>query len=309
MFRFIYYMYFMAFRSQTADQLYSRIIIRIANILLPLYFHLTFGFHRNKIPESDPGREIRYIVSMTTFPLRIDKVWLVLETMLHQKKKPDSIILWLYKDEFDGKRSLPRSLLKLEKRGLQIRFGSENLMPHLKYFYTMLEYPDANIITIDDDILYPPDLIEKLIQCHKTYPSSIICPVTRKIKKIGTVLQPYSSWDYLRVSSEPSFQNLTMGVGSAFYPIKSLHPDVFNLEFLKKLALRTDDLWIKIMSIKNGTGVVSMAGEYSRFFIPVIHNSHIQLMDFNIGQGLNDNIFSGLINFWNIPVSAFNDHG
>lgn len=302
-------MFFRTFRNQTVDQLYSRIIIRIANIFLPLYFHLTSGFHRNKIPEPDPGRELRYIVSMTTFPLRIDKVWLVLEAMMHQKTKPDSIILWLYKDDFTGKESFSKSLLKLEKRGIQIRFCPENLMPHLKYFYTMMEYPDANIITIDDDMLYPPDLIEKLIQWNKTYPGSILCPVTRKIKISGTIFQPYNTWDYLRVTSEPSFQNLTMGVGGAFYPIKSLHPDVFNLPLLKKLALRADDLWIKIMSIKNGTSVVSIAGEYSRFFIPVIHNSGVQLMDLNIGQGLNDRIFSGLINFWNIPVSAFKDQG
>lgn len=35
------------------------------------------------------------------------------------------------------------------------------------------EFPDDNIVTFDDDILYPPNIIERLIKKHQKYPHAI----------------------------------------------------------------------------------------------------------------------------------------
>lgn len=308
MFRFLYSIYFRSFKSKILDQLYRRIIIRLVNILLPTCFYLTNKLPGNKIRHTIEGRKRKLIVSLTSFPARINKVWLPIESILRQTIKPDAIFLCLYKGEFNGKESLPVSLLRQKKRGLQIIFCTENLIPHMKYFYTMSEFPDADIITIDDDVFYPPDLIEKHERWNLMYPGSIICPVTRKMRIHNSSLRPYSEWDYVRINTKPSMQNLTMGVGSAFYPAGSVNQEVFNSEILKELSLWADDLWLKIMSFKNNTGVVSMAGEYSRFFIPVIHKKTSQLMDSNIGEGRNDKIFSDLLRHYKIAASDLKDN-
>ncbi len=280
-------------------------MIRIANLLLPYYFFCTKGFAKNSLNTTRSSNNEITIVSLTTFPSRIDKVWLVIETLLRQKQKPDKIILWLYKGEFNGKKSLPNTLHSLEKRGLEIRFCDENLMPHKKYYYTILEFPEANVITIDDDIFYPPDLLFKLMKFHKNYPQAILCPITRKIEIKNNKIEGYQRWKYTSNNSLPSFTNLMIGVGGVFYPSNSLHSDILNVSSLKRMALRTDDLWLKIMSLKKQTKVVSLAGEYNRFYIPVLHDNDKRLMDSNIGEGQNDLIFNQLMEYYQIPLTIF----
>lgn len=285
---------------------FSRILVRLTNIILPSYFFLTRSLilkSKKKLIE----KEANYIVSLTSFPARIYKSWIPIETIMRQKIKPRKVLLWLFEGEFNGKASLPKSLLRLEKRGLEIRFCKENLMPHKKYFYTMLEYPDAIVITVDDDMFYPPDLCEKLIKFHSKYPDSIICSMTRQIKVKDDKILPYREWSYLRSNSEPDFRNLTMGVSGTLFPPKSLHPEVFNIEILKKIALKADDLWLKIMSIKNNTKVASIAGEYPGFFIPIIYKNDVKLMESNIVGGQNDKIFNDLMEYYQIPVSIFSE--
>ena len=301
MFELAYRIYFRRLGTKRLDDLCQDIKIRILNILLPVYFGLT-GFISSYKLQKTPNNKELLIVSLTSFPTRISKVWLAVETLLRQKVKPDKIILWLFNGEFKGKESLPKNLLKLEERGLEIRFCSENLMPHLKYFYTMLEFPEANIITVDDDIYYPPDLIENLKYWHKIYPESIICAITRQILVLEGEIRPYKEWNYLHINTKPSFRNLTMGVGGTLYPKGSLHCNVFDVDVLKRLVLKTDDLWLKVMSLKNNTRIVSIAGEYSRFFIPIIFKNNLSLMDVNITGGNNDIVFKNLLEYFKINI-------
>ena len=302
----LYFFYFIRFSYQPLDKFYARILTRVYNTLLPVYFKLSYYLPSHKI-NSDQKREVEYIVSLTTFPSRIDKVWLTIASILHQDVKPAKVILWLYEGEFKGKNSLPKKLLALERRGLEIRFCNENLMPHKKYYYTILENPDACIITIDDDMFYPPGLIASLLKCHLRYPEAICCAITREIKLGNGVIRPYNEWSYVRVNSEPRYSNLIMGGGGTLFPPTSLHPEVLNKELIIKYALKTDDLWLKVMSLKNNTKVLSLAGEFTRFFIPIISkNRNVRLMDTNIGEGQNNKVFEDLIRYYTINIDVFN---
>lgn len=273
--------------------------------IAPFYYRISgpfcsYGLRRNTNNDMN-------IVSLTSFPNRINNVWLTIESILRQKEKPDKILLWLYEGEFSHKNLLPKNLLRLEKRGLEIRFCNENLMPHKKYLYTHLEYPTANIITIDDDMFYPRDLLAKINSFHKKYPNSILCPITRKIKIVNNKLVSYKQWDYVKENSVPLFMNLTMGGGGTLFPANSLHADTFDIINLKRFALKADDLWLKIMSLRNNTKVASLAGEYPRFFIPVCNKNNINLMDSNIGEGQNDLIFKNLMEHYKISVLIFDE--
>lgn len=307
LFNILYELYFCKFQSKTFDRLFTRILIRVSNIFIPFYFTLTNGFSSNSLSSKKTQNRPLLIVSLTTFPDRIEKVWLTIESILRQDTKPDRIVLWLYEGEFINKDLLPSKLLALEKRGLEIRFCNENLMPHKKYYYTILENPDADIITIDDDMIYPSNLICKLLVYHKSYPNVICCPITREINIIDGIIQPYKSWKYLRNNSEPSFFNLVMGGGGAFFPSKSLSAKVLDKEQLIELALKADDLWLKVMSLISNTKVLSLAGEYPRFFIPILSKNTIRLSDSNIGELQNDKIFKKLIERFQINVANFHE--
>ena len=90
-----------------------RFCIRVlANITIPIYYVLTI----NNKKYSLLGGELksgRIIVTLTSFPARVNRLWLVIESLLRQSHKPDMIILWLSKDQFSNLDLLPRSLLKL----------------------------------------------------------------------------------------------------------------------------------------------------------------------------------------------------
>jgi hypothetical protein len=305
MLHFIYKLFHFKFSTQRIDLLYSRVIIRIANLLLPVSFRLTARSPNKRINEKVQTKDIKLVVSLTTFPARINKVWLVVESILRQRKKPDVIVLWLSKDEFADKTALPLNLLSLEKRGLQIRFCPGNIMSHKKYFYSIQEFPKSTIVIVDDDIFYPSNLLGNLIKANKQFPNSICSAINRKIKIVDGQVTYYNCWDYMKINSNPSFALLSVGAGGTLFPPGVFNSEVLNEEKIIQMALQTDDLWLKVMSLLNKVKVASIAGEYTRSHIPVIQKNKACLMDNNIGNFQNDRDFKKLIEYYKVPVTIF----
>lgn len=303
MLRFLYYIYFIEFDNHVIDSYYKRICIRVINTTLYVHYLLTGSFTKSrKIKEK---AEHKVIVSLTSYPKRIDKLWLVIETLLDQTLKPDAIMLWLSREEFSREINLPKKLKDLKNRGLKIKFSDENLMPHKKYYYTMRNHPESKVITVDDDMLFHPRLIENLLAFHDKYPEAICCSILREIKVEDGKIMPYEEWKSLKKSSEPTFKNHLMGGGGTLFPIDSLDEEVFNKDSIIKNALQTDDMWLKIMSLKKGTKVASVAGKYKRYFVPLIHKDDGALMDKNIGLNKNDKVFKNIMDYYNMPENFF----
>jgi hypothetical protein len=86
-----------------------------------------FGKYLNKTENKNhyglntENREVKYIVSLTSFPARIEMVWITVESLLRQNFKPDAIILWLTNQEFPDKK-IPESLMRMQAKGLEIRY-------------------------------------------------------------------------------------------------------------------------------------------------------------------------------------------
>src|SRR5699024_11096702 len=78
-----------------------RFIVRhLANLVLPFYFRLSSLFSNNYKLNTESNSD--FIVSFISFPARINKVWLVVESILRQSVKPTKLILWLSKDQFSN---------------------------------------------------------------------------------------------------------------------------------------------------------------------------------------------------------------
>lgn len=203
-------------------------------------------------------RESEVIVSLSSFPQRINNVWITIETIMQQSKKPKKIILWLAEDLFPAKeKDLPRSLLKLKKRGLEIQF-CEDLWPHKKYFFSMKQYPDDIIITVDDDVFYPENMIEQLWKIHQKFPEAICCQRGHIVTytKDGT-FDKYNNWDSeVKGLMEPTMQLFPIGCGGVLYPPRLLNEKLFQKEEIKKLCLANDDIWLKNMEVMNDVPAV-----------------------------------------------------
>ena len=237
-------------RSRAAQKLIGR-IESYYNVFLRRYWEkhprTAYGVTREK-------RKQKLIVSLTSFPARIDTVWLTIESLFQQTLKADDIILWLAEDQFESKESLPQTLLDAEKRGLTIRF-CDDLRSHKKYFYAMQEYPEELIVLADDDAFYPRDMLAKLFSLHEKYPKDIISS-TSAVTTTGYHSVP-SQWHAPKMEQVLLHSYIAQpftGSGT-LYPPKSLDSRVFQKELICLLCPFADDLWLFFMALGAHTPV------------------------------------------------------
>lgn len=242
----------------------------------------------------------KIVVSLTSFPDRIDTVWLTIETLLRQTKKPDAIILWLAKEQFSGIDSLPQSLLQLQKRGLSIRF-CDDIRSHKKYYYTMKEYPNDIVILVDDDTFYSLDMIEKLYELHLANPNEIVCMTPTMISSYDELP---SRWrrpgPYSKVEHSYKAQPYS-GQGTLYPPHCMDEQYLFNKELMMRLCPYADDLWLKFMSLRKGTKVSAV---YRLRSMPVAIDGTARsgLWHINGGDGgnKNDEQWKSLVDYFGV---------
>lgn len=194
-------------------------------------------------------RETQVIVSLTSYPERINLVATTIDTLLQQVVKPDKLILWLAESQFPNKESdLPENLLEQCKYGLEIRW-TEDLKSYKKLIPALKEFPDAIIVTADDDLYYQSDWLESLYSAFLKDPEYIY---TRRATFINinndtiNVFPHYANKHY-----KPCFNNQLMGGAGTLYPPHFLHQDILNIEAIKNLIPTHDDIYIWAMAILN----------------------------------------------------------
>lgn len=109
----------------------------------------------------------RIIVSMTSWPKRIQNVSHVVFSMLQQSLAPDSIELNLSIEEFKNKENdLPEDLIVLKNNNLiQINWVEKNTGVFKKFIPVLQKYygEDYYLLSIDDDWIYSKNYIETMI--------------------------------------------------------------------------------------------------------------------------------------------------
>ena len=127
----------------------------------------------------------KIVVTMTSWTKRIGNVKKVVESIMNNSVKPDKVYLNLSKMEFEG-IDLPKDLVDYfnsDERLIINWVEGENTKSMKKVFPT-LKYLNDNdiIITADDDILFPSDLIESRVNDFNKYKNS---PITSNESKCG----------------------------------------------------------------------------------------------------------------------------
>lgn len=212
------------------------------------------------ITEESYGEEL--IVSMTSHPPRIGTTYLAIESLLRQSVKPNRIILNLALEDFpegidDSK--MPQSLKILRERGLEIRFSDINYRVATKIIPTYVAFPEATIITADDDRIYHPDLIKSLWEQHQKYPANIISSSARQY--IVEMQDNFIPINYLPNNLDHTLffdqegYGIFEGFAGVLYPPHSLHQEIVNIQNFKLLTPCADDVWYQIMAMLQGTKV------------------------------------------------------
>jgi len=240
------------------------------------------------------------IISLTSYGLRINDVYLVIESIFRQSLKADRIILWLSETEF-SRENLPEMLLKAEKRGLKIDF-CKDIKSYKKLIPTLKNHPEDLIITIDDDILYPINFIEKLVNEYRKSPNVIHCYRGRKIVfNKDNKLESYSKWKFCRDDFSPSPRILPTGAGGVLYFPGCFHKDILKEDLFLSLAPQADDLWFKVMSLLKGieSKVIEQQREICGKTMTIEASQENNLWSQNSDEKSGNNIqMSNLINYY-----------
>lgn len=119
----------------------------------------------------------RYIITLTSWPKRINYVETVLKSILTAYVKPDKIVINLSSEEFPNKENdLPNKLKELMSsyKIIEINWLKNNTKVWKKILPTLVKYPNDCIIGIDDDFLYPMDFLKTFKESHEKSPNQPI---------------------------------------------------------------------------------------------------------------------------------------
>jgi hypothetical protein len=243
------------------------------------------------------------IISLTTYSQRIHDVHLVIESLGRQTLKADKIILWLDEQEFSDS-NLPLILKSQLKRGLEIKY-CENLRSYKKLIPTIKLYPNSNIITTDDDIIYPYDFVELLIKESSLHPDTIICNHAHKIKMANGRILKYKDWEFNVNVSDSSDVIFPVGVGGVLYPKGCLDDRLILKDLFLSLAPSADDIWFKCMSLLKGipSKKITDTRLFEDRFVPISRAQFMALHHKNVSGGENDKQFDNILKHFGIPVS------
>jgi hypothetical protein len=212
------------------------------------------------------NRKQKIYVSLTTISSRIKKLVKTIDSILKQTAKPDEIRVYLSKkpylfDEGINEEQIPPKLKQYNKEGKIKIIYTENTGPYRKLLPILKEKWNKKciIITADDDVIYPLDWIERLLEESEEFPNSIIAHRCRDMKIEGKKIAPYNSWELISLKSYIKDENsinskrvFPTGRNGVLYKPSFFKEIIFDKMFLK-LCPYNDDIWFKIISLVSGT--------------------------------------------------------
>jgi hypothetical protein len=228
------------------------------------------------------------IVSLTTYGRRLYSVCYAIESIMQQLKKANRIVLWLGEKDFDG--GIPAVLKRQIERGLEIR-RTKDIRSYTKIIPSLKEFPNAAIITVDDDLMYDFDIIGNIIDSYLSQPKCIHacrCHVI-KYESNGSMI-PYNKWDWDSFDRQNNYNNFFTGVGGVLYPPHCFDSDVFDENIFLDICKTADDVWLNAMARKAGTKIckVPTKSAICEDFVELQDVQDITLNSVNVASSQND---------------------
>ena len=248
----------------------------------------------------------RVIVSLTSYGRRVEKiVYFTIVSLLRQSYKPDIIVLYLDKWQWND-NNIPVGLSNLRKHGLIIRYTDGKLKSYKKLVHALEDYPNDTIITVDDDMYYRNDMIQRMVNAQKNNPHKVYSNYAHLIQKTDDgKIAPYNRWTIDQKGAKGNNVFL-LGVASCIYRRDLLYKDVTDAALYTKLAPNADDIWFFFMEILNKTQRESLS--YKGFinypldsFYQYTHND--SLNSINCGFSQNDVQFKNVMDYYSLSES------
>lgn len=251
-------------------------------------------------------RTTNTVVTLTSFPGRFKSLHLVLDSIFNQTVRPKKVILYLAISEIKNINWIPGNIKKFTKKGLEIVALEKNYFQYNKFYFASEINQDQPIITVDDDVIYPSVMIEKLLEFHKKYPNCVIANRAHEITYNDKgIMEPYVKWKKEIVKDKPSHELLATGVGGVLYPVGFINKYCKNTNDIMRTSAYADDVWLKITALKNNIEIMTTDLEKSvRWYCGYTpETSENALQEINVATGMNDRQFHAGLNIINFSKS------
>lgn len=207
--------------------------------------------------EKNEKREI--VVAMTTFPAAAHYAAQAVRSILRGDALPDRLVLYVTKAQF-GPDGLPEELKRLEAENpiFEIRDYPVDIRSYRKLIPALRDFPEAVIVTVDDDVNYHRRMLAELLELHAREPQAVLAHRAKLIKP-G---RPYKKWrkyrwyHFLAKRIHRGYANLPTGVAGVLYPPHCLREDMLDPQLFTELAPTTDDVWFWAAATANGRPVI-----------------------------------------------------
>lgn len=227
------------------------------------WYQRRYGKAGQQRPHDLPGE---LVVSLTSYPPRFPTLHLTLHNLLDQTVRPDRVVLSVAEGD---EELLPPRVRALIGNGVELRVVPD-VRSFKKLVFAVQEWPDAFIVTADDDNFYPSNWLEQLVNGFDPANPAIICHRAHRLPMSGgDRLPPYDTWEndvQDAAARTPSRDLVAVGLGGIFYPPRSLHPDVTDQEAFSRLCPRADDLWFYWCARRVGTLYKKVGGRFPALY-------------------------------------------
>lgn len=206
---------------------------------------------RQSLEVKSKACHLEIVVTLTSHKARFRTLHLTLECLTRQHVRADRIVLWL---EHEDLLLLPERVRVLVRGNLEIRAAEGGLRVYNKIIPALRDFPQSILITVDDDVAYPPDMIEKLLKEWSGHNNHVVCGMAFEIERnaMGNWC-PFKQWKFVNRPLQNRADIVPFGVGGVLYPPGALSSETSNKELFLKLAPFADDLWLFWMGRLNGT--------------------------------------------------------
>ena len=194
----------------------------------------------------------RVVVSFTTMPDRIRHIEPMLNSMLDQSVRPDAIFLNVpdRSRRTGAEYAIPSQLEQVES--LEIRRCGHDWGPATKLIPTLLSEtdPDTIIIVVDDDQVYPREMIETFLAHEQNLPDAALC--ARGFRVPFQMHHPLRNTSYGTKLDAPCEAEIMQGSAGFLVKPRLFTPRLYDYEDAPDAAMMVDDVWIAGNLARNG---------------------------------------------------------
>lgn len=199
---------------------------------------------------------MKSLVSMTTISSRLPHLAGVIRRILDGTVSPDRFILHISNmpaglDEGLHFDDLPTGVKKMVSDGRIEVKNVDNIASYRKLLPVLEERLDDewSIITADDDVAYPPNWLEGLLDAASSF-TGIVAYRSRVIKIKDGNFEPYNTWKFADAGQQGA-NLLPTGRGGILYR-PSFFQNLTLLRFLMENAPHQDDIAFRFATLASG---------------------------------------------------------